>query len=397
MKIRLANLRYSPNLGDGLIAQCLEASLQSIHPDADIASVDLAGRAGYPLDAGAGRGLALRLLQPLPRPVASLAKAGLVGGLVALRYKRRWRNALGHGSGLAIIGGGQLFADTDLNFPLKILGFVETASRLGYRFVIHGVGVSSDWSRPGGALFRRAMALARPVHIAVRDARSQQNWQHHMRGLGLPEPVICRDPALALKRTCQLPGPKRRMGAGTVGLGIVSPLTLKLHAQGIAGDPAAFESFGFGLASELVARGCQVRLFTNGPADDEAFAARILARCASAGLAGVSRASASRTPEELVQLISGFDAICAHRLHANIAAFALGVPSVGLAWDPKVGDFFASVGRTEFVQDAAASEPAATAETIMAAMATGMDEAIRESIAEEAFADIARTARMACA
>src|SRR5262249_55528605 len=56
-------------------------------------------------------------------------------------------------------------------------------------------------------------------------------------------------------------------------------------------------------------------------------------------------------PDELIDLIAGCALMVGHRMHANIIAFALGIPSVGFAWDDKVVSFFQSAGRGEFGLD----------------------------------------------
>ena len=50
-------------------------------------------------------------------------------------------------------------------------------------------------------------------------------------------------------------------------------------------------------------------------------------------------------PKELVDLIAEFSGIISHRLHANIVANALGIPSVALTWDKKVQSYFDLIDR----------------------------------------------------
>ena len=45
MKIALLNVKFSPNLGDGLLSECLERELAEALPGATVVSIDLAGRA----------------------------------------------------------------------------------------------------------------------------------------------------------------------------------------------------------------------------------------------------------------------------------------------------------------------------------------------------------------
>ena len=47
MIVGTLNVKYSPNLGDGLLAECLEAELRSARPGVETRSIDLAGRTAY--------------------------------------------------------------------------------------------------------------------------------------------------------------------------------------------------------------------------------------------------------------------------------------------------------------------------------------------------------------
>lgn len=41
----------------------------------------------------------------------------------------------------------------------------------------------------------------------------------------------------------------------------------------------------------------------------------------------------------------------AHRLHANIVAYGLNIPSIGMNWDKKVESFFELTGRKRYLFD----------------------------------------------
>ena len=45
MKIALLNVKFSPNLGDGLLSECLERELAHALPGVEVVAIDLAGRA----------------------------------------------------------------------------------------------------------------------------------------------------------------------------------------------------------------------------------------------------------------------------------------------------------------------------------------------------------------
>ena len=72
MKVAILNVKYSPNLGDGLLAECLERELVRHQPAMEIVAIDLAGRTAYGAH-GRHRALALRTLERLPAPLRRTA------------------------------------------------------------------------------------------------------------------------------------------------------------------------------------------------------------------------------------------------------------------------------------------------------------------------------------
>ena len=70
--IRLMNVKFSPNLGDGLLSDCLEAGLRARGAAAATGSIDLAARTGYGQGL-AGRGKVMRLLEAMPRGLRAQA------------------------------------------------------------------------------------------------------------------------------------------------------------------------------------------------------------------------------------------------------------------------------------------------------------------------------------
>ncbi len=54
MKIVVFNVKYSENLGDGLLAQCIEAGLIRGAGHIEVETIDLAGREGFGMG-GSGR------------------------------------------------------------------------------------------------------------------------------------------------------------------------------------------------------------------------------------------------------------------------------------------------------------------------------------------------------
>ena len=95
MRVVTFNVKYSPNLGDGVIAECLEAELARRLTCISINALDLAGRTDRNHRAKTGgRVLALKALQAMPSTLRDV----LVEVVLRLRLKWKcrpiWRNAL---------------------------------------------------------------------------------------------------------------------------------------------------------------------------------------------------------------------------------------------------------------------------------------------------------------
>jgi polysaccharide pyruvyl transferase WcaK-like protein len=376
MKIALFNCKFSENLGDGLIAETLEAVLRGSMPDVRIACCDLAGRTAYGHTTTPNRARALAILQRLPPP----ARRQTVSVMLGLRLpplRETWRAAL-EGSDLAVVGGGQLFQDGDLNFPLKLGAVFELCAELRVPVAVHAVGVSADWSPHGRALFHRLLATD-CIGVSVRDRESQAAWARHFAGTRLARSEIVPDPVLAAE--VEPPGP-----SSSVGINVTHPMLLAYHGGGRVGlisTAAELEA----TVRLLAAGGHEVVLFSNGATEDERFLDRILGS-APTGIA--KRAPRPRVPKDLVATQSRLQAVVAHRLHASILAFRLGLPSVGLGWDRKVESFYSAAGRADYFLPRGGTSAAAIAERVEAAIADGRGPERRAALAGAARRGIVR-------
>jgi polysaccharide pyruvyl transferase CsaB len=85
-----------------------------------------------------------------------------------------------------------------------------------------------------------------------------------------------------------------------------------------------------------------------GHESDDLVAMRLAARMASADVDSLVGVGAD--PTELAKLIAGCDVVLGMRLHSLVFAAAAGVPTVALAYDPKVTQAMTRIGRADFVR-----------------------------------------------
>ena len=389
-RLALINVKYSPNLGDGVIAECLEATIRTMRPDWEVKSVDLAGREKFSNKASLARGFVLSALKRLPQPLRRTAMATLLKTLISRNYSNHWGMQLSDVDAV-IVGGGPLLSDADLNFPRKIHACLHETAERSPITALFGVGVSSNWSSRASSLFLTAFGEADLAYAAVRDGASQANWNRHIEGTPLPQASLCRDPGFLAADIYPAPiAHLRPDDRPLVGVGIVHPNTLSLHADEATLTARSALSFWVRLCDRLAERGYRICLFTNGPSDDEAFLNRVEARLSAESRAVVQRAPQPTVPAELVATLSQLDLVIAHRLHANIVAYAYGIASVGLSWDSKIPAFFDSIDRSAFAVSGATPDPIDVAVLAEKALATPIDPVGHARILQQTRDGIAR-------
>lgn len=379
-------VRFSPNLGDGLIAECLAYGIRAQVPAAEVVSVDLAGRTYYGAKTLRNRQLALQVLKRLPGQVrTSLVANRLEKALATLAPT--W-NGLVAGADGVIIGGGQLFSDADLNFPLKVAQAVRSARYNDVPVAVYGVGVSRNWSSRGAQLFGELKSVEVPF-IGVRDQGSMEAWNAQLAELKTPKPELTRDPGL-LAAECYGPG---RM-TGTIGVGVTAQDVLAYHSDAaVAGAAQGIRSYLAGVVTELARRGHRVTLFCNGATEDRRTLALVADSPQVKALIQHRRvlvAPHPETPEELAHTVSSFRAVLSHRLHACIVAYAYRIPAVGLSWDKKVQSFFESVGRQAYLGMSDGLSAADTASLVERSLSDSISQNAHQRVVDEAKEGISR-------
>ncbi|MEM9015191.1 MAG: polysaccharide pyruvyl transferase family protein [Pseudomonadota bacterium] len=391
MKIVLVNVRYSPNLGDGVIAECLEDGLKTRLPGAQVIHCDLAGRKSYGGGRRSFRSFAMRVLPALPNALRSrLAGVGLEY-LVRRRLLPHYAAQMDDADAV-IFGGGQLLADADLNFPMKIAGAAAQARQQKTPIAIFAVGVGRRWSYEGANLFKEAFGGYELFLASVRDPLSAKRWRRHFAGAGITSPGQCVDPGLLAQKTY---GDSARPEAGpgsrpTIGLCITNPKTLNAHSdQPEDGDPFAADHF-LAIATSLIEKDFAVRIFTNGAPDDERIANDCYAGLVKKGYGEdrVSLAPQSLTPAELVRVITLCNAVVSHRLHTHIVAFSYQIPIIGLSLNMKLDQFFEMSGRSEFLLRETQFNPDVVAERVETALSSPQSPETYSALVARAESDL---------
>lgn len=377
---------YSENLGDGVIHECQSWAIGRLAPSVRSTALDLGGRDGYGHRAVPFRETVIAVLDALPPALRWRVASAALDRFVA-RHAERWRSLLA-AADAAIIGGGNLFVDSqDLNFPKKVGAVAEFLKEARIPVAVHAVGVGLSWSDPALRLFRRLKETDLRA-VSCRDRSSAEAWQGAMGG---GEAQLAPDPGLLAAGVFGHPvgrPPQRALGGARIGVGVAAQGVLRRHADTQIAGGGDVAGFLLALIREIVARGGIVSLFTNGAQEDEALRMIVLSRARAAGLA-VDAPARPQVPADLVGVIAACDGLIAHRLHASIVAYGLGVPSVGLDWDSKIGRFYAEVGRGELATTS--SDPTVACDALVRAMSDPPSRDEIERITAQVHASLATT------
>lgn len=341
-KILICAVPFSDNLGDGVIATSLAHIVGLKYPDAKVVFLDIAGRHGFDEKNLRGAG-AFGVFQRLPPQVRSAIVFAYCLKNYCLSWRKYWRAAISDAD-MVIIGGGQLFCDVALNFPTKL--FLLGRLLHGKRVAVVSVGVTAKWSFWGKVLVGKFLKNAAPFKIATRDSEAAQNL-HDFFQVPTTDIVIIPDPALVCASAfASVLSPDKKWD---VGICVSSLDALVMNSEYSNASGSGSIDFFSNLAIALRKEGVRALYFTNGAAEDN----KVLAEICSQVSGSDSSFFIPKRPEDLVMLISACSCIVAHRLHANIVAYSLNIPSVGMNWDKKVESFFQLTDRSQYLFDLA--------------------------------------------
>jgi glycosyltransferase involved in cell wall biosynthesis/polysaccharide pyruvyl transferase WcaK-like protein/GT2 family glycosyltransferase len=381
-RVVIFSLKYSQNVGDGLLCECLEWALHQELTGLSLECIDIAGRTDYGDRSMPARSLALWLLDHLP-PVARRWAVALVLTGKLRRLRLEWKERI-QPADLAIIGGGGLFIDVELHFPLKIAAVARACRAVGIPVAVQSVGVALPWSVPAKRCFS-LLANCSIISITTRDIASIDAWRSQLEEVIAVPPRLCRDPGLLAAEALGSAPPPRKEGV-VVGLGLADPTGLELHANEPIAGAKDRSGYFIEILRQLLKRKYKILLFSNGLAEDQAFLELVLGRLDPSESEGDRIVSAPRPtkPADLHQIMQRVDVVVAHRLHATILAYALKRPIVALAWDKKVRNFLESVGHQQFMISGADAAPEHVANKVDEAVAVGIREADHARVVEEA-------------
>lgn len=271
---------------------------------------------------------------------------------------------------LIVFGGAPLFNYRYQVFYLRTIRTLELAQEYNVPVLFSSIGVEpfdpdSDKSRA----LQKALQLPVVRQITTRD--DLKSVQEYVAGTRIPTALVS-DPAVFVDlvfrqqvdevRAAKDPARRKLIGLVVTRAGIFKDNNIDFTRE----DQ---RQFWLDVVADVKARGYDYRLLTTGHFSDEAFIEELVK---SLTIPKSHVAITVNSPEELINELAACDGVVAYRLHASIASFALGVPSIGLSWNFKVPYFYESVG----LGDRALGPEDWTADKVVSAIERAMDEGV---------------------
>lgn len=244
---------------------------------------------------------------------------------------------------LAIIGGGQLLMDNHLSFPVRLYTITKFLDYKSIPFVFSSIGVSDNWSIIGKKIVSKIFRNPSLRRVSVRDHLSKRYLNNIF---SQKEVAISVDSAIFVDESFKI---TKKNESNLFGLGITNVASLAFgnnHNQDYSKMNVV--DMWIDVIKFCETQGYEVELFTNGSKEDFEFSNQIANEYKSRFNTSIRIAERPLTPFDLVNTVSKYKLIVAHRLHSNIIAYSLKIPSIGLGWDPKVESFGSIINRERF-------------------------------------------------
>lgn len=241
---------------------------------------------------------------------------------------------------LLISGGGSLLQDvTSKKSIIYYLAVMWLAKLFGKDFFIYSQGIG-----PINSNFNRRLTagiLKKASGIVVRDISSKELLIE----IGIPEEriVVTADPVLRIKKSDPETGREILAGEGFVrkeGFTVVGFAIKERNLQSGFVDELCLSM------ENLLSRGdIQIVLIPFHFSEDMAVAGALEERLSAKGYGdNVCTIRHKYLTEEMLSIIGNMDLLVGVRLHALIHAAIMGVPMIGISYDPKINSFMKSIG-----------------------------------------------------
>lgn len=240
-----------------------------------------------------------------------------------------------------LFGGAPMLNFRYERFSERTSVFLELAERFHKPVLFSALGVETyDGENPKCQAVKQWLNRADVRQITTRDDFASLEKYREREDMVLQK---VSDPAVyTFKVYERFLAPKRETKQKKIGLFLIRGKAFE--DNGIDFSQEQMMDFWQALAQELTGRGYDYEFLTTSSHADEAFLRlfRIQRK-----IPVEKCVQTINKLEDLVYHITSYDAVVACRLHPNIISYSLGVPGVGIVWNPKIGFFYEEIGYPE--------------------------------------------------
>lgn len=247
-----------------------------------------------------------------------------------------WRNLLKKQNIVVYPGGGL----NSVKFNHKLLKiFKVIAEKQKIQICFNAIGLLENNVNPKNEeILKKLLNHTQVKQVTTRGSYDQLK-KYMIKDKKYPATLVF-DPAIWTGETYQI---ERNKESEIIGVGIIRPGIFMDNKNDFT-EKNVFSMYE-GIIRTLQQRGYRWQLFTNGYADDYEFAKEFLERMGLSPAQYLGKKIVHQ--RQLVEQIAKYKAVIAARLHANIIATSLGIPSVALVWNEKMNYFAEIIGREE--------------------------------------------------
>lgn len=344
IKVLLAGLMMSTNLGDGVISDCVKYLVRRIAKENKIKNLKISTR--------------------------DIRKQKSKKEIAAVRN-----------SDVVIMPGGGLVKYQVEKLPVAMERYITPAEHYGIPVYLNSVGVEGyDEEDANCRLLCDILSSYCIKGVTCRDYADFLNTHYLRDGL---KSVRVSDPAVWVADAY---GIEKDKDSRIIGLGVARSGLFEDYGTDF-GKEKLLELWS-GIIKELESKNIQWKLFTNGLKGDEDFLFELLRYIGREDEAQELALNKPDTPQELVKNISGFKGIIALRMHANIIAYGLDIPCVGLVWNQKMTAFAENAGISHRFLSHDKFVPEDIVRILEEALTIGYDEKIKEAERKSAYESI---------
>lgn len=274
-------------------------------------------------------------------------------------------------SDLVVFPGGGFIKFKQENLPRDMKRIISRAEKYGIPVVFNAVGMEGfDPENEGCIALDEMLHSFSARYITSRDYAENINASYFKDGYLTATRVA--DPAVWAGDAYKI---KRNPDSDVIGLGVAREGLFLDYDLPITKDELLV--IWSDIINSLEAEGLKYKLFTNGLKQDEEFLADLIAYMGKDSEREEIALPSAENAKQLVEYIAGFSSLIACRMHANIIAFSLGVPSVAFIWNEKLRFFGKSIGCSErYLEYNQLKDTKLILDTLKKAQAEGYEEGI---------------------